>query len=141
VTTTTAIRSDAAALTDDAIVANIDMKCWQVSYCAIVASFHQANACFCSALASLCVRRVLFLCRSRHITAIDFCLLASSSCCCHNLIFRKSTVCVAAAKHQDDVITRCQRDGEVVRRHHWCGRIFGGELDVLQHLSMCFLFF
>ena len=43
-------------------------------------------------------------------------------------------------KHQDDVITRCQRDGEMVRWHHWRGRIIGGELDTATFVYV-FLFF
>ncbi len=36
-----------------------------------------------------------------------------------------------------DVITRCERDGEMVRRHHWHGRFIGGELNT-RLVSMSF---
>lgn len=36
-----------------------------------------------------------------------------------------------------DVITRCERDGEMVRRRHWRGRFIGGELNT-RLMSMSF---
>ncbi len=58
---------------------------------------------------------------------------------CHNL--SAGRVQSASEKllntNKYDVITRCERDGEMVRRHDWRGRFIGGELNT-RLVSMSF---